>query len=103
MSEITRAMRRSVIASASYTCQLCGLETDDGEVEFITPLAKGGQHRLFNLRYVCCPCYKRRRQAPVVEKTDKPKKINKPKKTGDGYDYLAEHLKFKSKGKQKGR
>ena len=98
---ITRAMRRSVIDSANYICKLCGKKTDDGDVEFVKPLSKGGQPRLFNMRWVCSSCCNNR-QAPVetiVKKTSKPKKTDKPKKTGGKYSYAQEHRKFIKKNK----
>lgn len=55
--------RRDVISRDNYTCQNCGrtggpLGATELHVHHIVPKAKGGTHRLSNLKTVCNECHK---------------------------------------------
>ena len=54
-----------------YTCQICGRITDNGEVDHIVPLSKGGTDDLTNLAYLCAtPCHA---DKSARERGEKPK------------------------------
>ena len=40
-----------------YTCQACGRVTEDGEVDHVVPLSKGGSDGDDNCRWTCIPCH----------------------------------------------
>jgi 5-methylcytosine-specific restriction endonuclease McrA len=41
-----------------YTCHVCGRVTDEGDVDHIMPLSKGGTDFMDNLGYICrIPCH----------------------------------------------
>lgn len=56
-----RPWRRKVEAVKlrdQYTCQACGRITDDGEVDHVVAISKGGSDDLSNLAWLCRePCH----------------------------------------------
>ena len=41
----------------SYTCQACNRVTEQGEVDHLVPLSKGGADDDSNCRWTCVPCH----------------------------------------------
>lgn len=54
-----RSIVDKVKARDQYQCQQCQRLTIDGEVDHITPIAKGGTDNLENLQWLCrAPCHR---------------------------------------------
>jgi len=54
--ELTPAMILEVMAAASGVCVYCGQDFENGHVDHITPVSKGGTNDRENLVYVCASC-----------------------------------------------
>ena len=62
---MTSSLREKIKNRDRYTCQICGLSTEDEpnlllEIDHITPVSKGGPTEESNLQTLCwkCSCYK---------------------------------------------
>lgn len=45
-----------------YTCQACGITTEDGECDHIVPMCEGGTDDESNLQYLCIECHRAKTQ-----------------------------------------
>ncbi|PKH12613.1 HNH endonuclease [Pseudomonas sp. 43NM1] len=53
-----RRRRATILLRDHYTCRVCGLITDQLEVDHIVNLAQGGSDDDDNLQAICIPCHK---------------------------------------------
>ena len=54
-----RRLVQQIKVRDQYTCRACGRVTEDGDVDHIIPLAKGGTDDPSNLQYLCRePCHR---------------------------------------------
>lgn len=53
-----RRLVEAVKLRDKYTCQRCGLITDDGQCDHIVPLERGGTDDPDNLQWLCVECHK---------------------------------------------
>ena len=51
-----------------YTCQACGLVTEEGDCDHIIPAAKGGKDEMSNLQWLCRePCHREKTEREAAE------------------------------------
>lgn len=55
--ELTK-IRQRIGLRDEWTCRLCGMVTQHGEVDHVVPLHLGGQETDKNRQYLCSPCHR---------------------------------------------
>ncbi|UZE12777.1 HNH endonuclease [Pseudomonas sp. B21-053] len=53
-----RRRRAAILLRDQYTCKVCGVTTNQLEVDHIVNLAQGGSDNDDNLQAMCTPCHK---------------------------------------------
>lgn len=56
------ADRQRIKFRDKFTCQICGVVTDQLEIDHIVPLCKGGTDEDSNKRALCIPCHESKSQ-----------------------------------------
>lgn len=65
--------RHRIALRDQFTCQACERVTlhEDGEVDHIVPLSRGGNDDDSNLRWLCVPCHDSKTRAEASERSGK--------------------------------
>lgn len=62
-----RRLVEQVKVRDKFTCQACGIVTEAGEVDHITPRALGGSDDMHNLAWLCVDCHKEKTARELAE------------------------------------
>lgn len=93
-------LRRDALSRDDYSCSKCNATDEELHVHHTTPISKGGDHSLDNLKTLCRPCHEDIHGHPIPtaggSKVSSPIAPPCPNGASSGYKCLSCNRKFRS-------